>query len=168
MQAWSRNLGARGGFWTSDRNTAEMIDSKNSSFPARCTIWQGCVAIVLLLQMASALALADDKPTSLSYARAAIEANMRTPQGKAFDERLGNEFVAKHLGPLRQCKQTAGDDLRSFWILMKLDQDGSVKEVLFYPETKLGSCARPDLLKDKFPAPPRPAYWVSVYLKLSH
>jgi hypothetical protein len=64
------------------------------------------------------------------------------PEGKAYDEQPGTEFVQKHLAPLRQCKQNAGDDLRSFWILLKLDKDGTVKEVLLYPATKLGTCAR--------------------------
>ena len=127
-----------------------------------------CVVALLLLAIGAQPVLADDKPTSLSDARAAVEANLRTPEGKAYDEQLGTEFVAKHLGPFRQCKQTAGDDLRSFWILLKLDKDGGVKEVLLYPETKLGTCAREALLKDRFPAPPRSAYWVSVYMKLSH
>jgi hypothetical protein len=69
-------------------------------------------------------------------------------------------------GPFRQCKQSAGDD-RSFWILLKLDKEGTVKELLFYPETRLASCARDPLLKDKLPAPPHPAYWVSIYMQLS-
>ena len=36
--------------------------------------------------------VADDKPTSLSDARAAVESNLRTSEGKAYDERLGKEF----------------------------------------------------------------------------
>ena len=126
-----------------------------------------CAVALLLLAIGAQPLLVDDKPTSLSVARAAVEANLRTPEGKAYDEQLGTEFVAKHLDPFRQCKQTAGDDLRSFWILLKLDKNGTVKEVLLYPETKLGTCAREALLKDRLPAPPRPAYWVSVYMKLS-
>jgi hypothetical protein len=110
--------------------------------------------------------VAEDKPTTLSDARAAVETNLRTPEGKAYDEQLGTEFVQKHLGSVRQCKQSAGDDLRSFWILIKLDKDGTVKEVLLYPSTKVGTCARESLLKDKFSSPPRPAYWVSVYMKM--
>jgi hypothetical protein len=125
------------------------------------------VGTIVFLLAATAMVWAEERPTSLSDARAAIDANLRTPEGKAFDEQLGNEFVAKHLGPLRQCKQSAGDDLRSFWILMRLDKDGSVKEVLLYQETKLGACGRTALLKDKFSIPPRPAYWVSVYMKVS-
>ncbi len=126
-------------------------------------------AVYLLLSLlATPVFAAGDKSTSLSDARAAVEANLCTAEGKAFDEQLGTEFVQKHLGALRECKQTAGDDLRSFWILLKLDKDGSVQEVLLSPETKLGACARAALLKDKFSFPPRPAYWVSVYLKLTH
>lgn len=121
----------------------------------------------LLMTIATLPGVAEDKPTSLSDARAAVEANLRTPEGKAFDEQLGTEFVQKHLGPFRQCKQSSGGDLKSFWMLLKLEKDGTVKEVLLYPETKISLCAREPLLKDRFPSPPRAAYWVSVYMKLS-
>jgi len=124
--------------------------------------------VVLLLSSVFSPAFADDKPTSLSDARAAIDANLRTLEGKAFDEQIGKEFVEKHMGPLRQCKQSAGSDLSSFWILLKLDKDGAVKEVLLYPSTKLGNCAREALLKDKLSPPPRAGYWVGVYMKISH
>jgi len=122
----------------------------------------------LLLFLGIQIVAAQDKPTSLSDARSAVENNLRTPEGKTFDEQMGNEFVSKHLGPVRQCKQTGGDDLRSFWILLKLNRDGVPTEILLYPETRLGTCAREALLKDKFLPPPRPGYWVSVYLKLAH
>jgi hypothetical protein len=120
-----------------------------------------------LLLLATQVAIAEEKPTSLADARAAVEKNLTTPEGKKFDEQMGTEFVSKHLGPLRQCKQTAGDDLRSFWILLKLNTDGTAAEILLYPETKLGTCARVALLTDTFLPPPRPAYWVSVYMKLA-
>lgn len=125
-------------------------------------------AVPLIFVLASGLAHAEDKPTSLSDARAAIDANLRTPEGKAYDDQMSQEFVGKHLGPLRQCKQSAGGDFSSFWILMKLEKDGTVKEILLYPSTKLGTCAREALLKDTFPPPPRAGYWVGVYLKISH
>jgi hypothetical protein len=126
-------------------------------------------AIVFLLSISCTwLAFAENRLTSLSDARAAVDANLRTPEGKKFDEQMGTEFVQKHLGPLRQCKQNAGGDLRSFWILLKLDKAGVAKELLLYPETKLGTCAREALLKDKFLPPPQPAYWISVYTNLGH
>jgi hypothetical protein len=123
---------------------------------------------LLLSGLIAAQLAAEEKPTSLSDARAAIDANMQTSEGKAFDEKFGQDFFEKHMAPLRQCKQNAGDDLRSFWILAKLDKDGGAREILFYPETKVNSCAHDALLREKFLSPPRAAYWVSVYLKLSH
>jgi len=126
------------------------------------------VSLALAFALATAWARADDKPTSLSEARAAIDANLKTPEGKAYDESMGKEFMEKHLSALRQCKQSAGNDLDSFWILLRLEKDGSVQEVLLYPTTHLGTCARDTLLRDRFLSPPRPAYWVGVYMKISH
>lgn len=127
------------------------------------------LSLAFLLSLTWApFAVAEDKATSLSDARAAVEANLRTPEGKKYDEQMGTEFVQKHLAPVRQCKQSSGNDLRSFWILLKLDKDGAAKEILLYPETKLGICAREALLKEKFSSPPRPAYWISVYMNLGH
>jgi len=126
-------------------------------------IWT--VAVFLSL-VGSQLVAAEDKPTSLTEARASVEANLRTPEGKAYDQQLGAEFVQKHLGAVRQCKQTGADDLRSFWILLKLNKDGTVKEILLYPATKVGTCAREALLKDNFSPPPQPEHWVSIYLKM--
>ena len=120
-----------------------------------------------LLVVAGVVVSAQEKPTGLRDARAAVEENMSTAAGKKYDEEFGNEFGQKHLGPLRQCKQSDGGDLTSFWMLFKLDKDGSVRELLLYPETKLGLCAREALLKDHFATvPPRTGYWVSVYMKL--
>lgn len=106
--------------------------------------------------------------TSLSQAQAAIDASLGTAEGKAFDDLMGKEFVDKHMGTLRQCKASARGDMTNFWMLVKLDRDGSVKELLLHPTTKLGTCARDAYLKDKFLAPPRPDYWVGIYLQLSH
>jgi hypothetical protein len=120
-----------------------------------------------LFVVAAVMVSAQDKPTSLRDARAAVEANMSTGAGKTYDEQFGAEFGQKYLGPLRQCKQSDGSDLTSFWMLFKLDKDGSVREMLLYPETKLGLCARESLAKDRFATvPPRTGYWVSVYMKL--
>jgi hypothetical protein len=50
-------------------------------------------------------------------------------------------------------------------MLLKLDTNGKVTEVLLYPTTELGACAREVLLRDSFSPPPRPGYWVGVYMK---
>jgi len=126
-----------------------------------------CVVLIAAL-IGGRQILANDKPTSLADAQAAVEANLKTPQGKAYDVRLGKEFMEKHLATMRRCRESAGSDLESFWILMELDKDGAVKEVLLHPTTKMGTCARETLLKSAFSPPPKPAYWVSVFMKLSH
>jgi len=118
--------------------------------------------------VAPVFAATNDKPTSLSDARSAIEANLRTPEGKAYDEQLGKEFSEKYMSTMRQCKQTARNDHESFWMLLKLDQAGGVKEVLLSPETAIGTCARKVLLKDRFSRPPRADYWVGIYFKITH
>lgn len=126
------------------------------------------VVLIVALLIGGRRILADDKATSLADARAAVEANLKTPEGKAYDLRLGKEFMEKHLATMKRCKESAGKDLDSFWILMKLDKDGPVKEVLLHPTTRMGTCARETLLKSAFSPPPKPAYWVSVFMKLNH
>lgn len=111
---------------------------------------------------------AEDKATTLRDAQSAVDTNLQTPEGKAYDAQLSKDFPDKYMGTMRQCKQNAGGDLRSFWILMKLAQDGAVKEVLLYPSTKLGECARETQLRGKLSPPPKADYWVSIYMKLSH
>jgi hypothetical protein len=123
-----------------------------------------CAAVLLFSSLR--IAQAADKPTSLSDAQAAVEANLRTPEGKAYEGKMEKEFADKYLGTLRQCKQSTGGELQSFWILMKLGQDGAVNEVLLYPSTKLGVCTREALLKGKFSSPPHAAYWEGVYMNL--
>src|SRR5690348_6416342 len=127
-----------------------------------------CLLVLFVALIAGQRILANDNPTSLADARAAVDANLKTPAGKGYDEQLGKEFMAKQLSTMKRCKQSAGKDLESFWILMKLDKDGSVKEVLLHPTTKMGTCAREELLRSAFSPPPKPAYWVSVFMKLSH
>ncbi|HKR30631.1 MAG TPA: hypothetical protein VJT08_09140 [Terriglobales bacterium] len=124
-------------------------------------------AVAVLLLAGSDLSGANDKPTSLSEARSAIEANLRTPEGKAYDKQLGKEFSEKYMSTTHQCKQNAGNDHESFWVLLKLDQEGAVKEVLLSPESALGTCARKVLLRGRFSRPPRGNYWVGIYFKIT-
>ena len=123
------------------------------------------VLALLLCAMGAWLVAADEKPTSLTEAGAAVAANQRTPEGKAYGAQLVKEFAGK--GILRKCSEAAGSDSDSFWILLKLDKDGVVKEVLLDPTTKLGACMRTKLLNDRFSRPPRPEYWVGVNVKIA-
>jgi hypothetical protein len=127
--------------------------------------WKRVCCMALLLGVTAAV-WSQGKPTSLSDARAAIEANLRTPEGKTYDEKFGNEVMQRYIGGMRQCKQSAGVDPESFWLLLKVNENGSVREVLLDPATKVGSCAREVFLKGDFPPPPRGGYWQGLYLKI--
>jgi hypothetical protein len=155
-------LGIPSSFHSWSRQLPRITEERNGTLKRK-----GPALIVLLLCLVGSLLAADDKPTSLSDARAAIDANLKTPEGKAYDRQLGQEFQEKYLGTMRQCKQAAGNDLDSFWMLLKLDKDGAVREVLLYPETAIGTCARKTLLKDRFSPPPRADYWVGIYMKIT-
>ncbi len=109
---------------------------------------------------------AADGATSVGDARKQIETNMATPEGKAYDDKIGAEFMQKHVATLRSCKKSAGGEIKNFWLLMKLDGNGKVLEILLYPESKLGACTRETLLTANFSPPPHAAYWVGIYLKL--
>jgi len=126
-----------------------------------------CLVIMLTILAATQM-VAADKPTSLSDARDAVDANVRSSEGKKFDEQFGADFIQRHLDPFHDCKGTAAGDMRDFWMLLKLDKEGTAREILLYPTTKLASCATGKLLNDKFLPPPRPDYWVSVFMKFSH
>jgi len=122
--------------------------------------------IALMLALVATLG-GQNKPTSISAATAAAKANLNTPEGKAYDQKFEAEFMPKHFATLGQCRETVASDRRSFWIFLKLDKDGTATEVLVSPSTKLGTCAQKALLKDKFPAPPHPAYWAGMFIQLA-
>jgi hypothetical protein len=101
-----------------------------------------------------------ETPTSIDVARTEVEANLHTPEGKAYDAKLGTEFTLKHSDTARLCEKPADGDTGNFWMLLKLDTIGSVTEVLLYPTTELGACVRETMLNDSF-SPPRtpPTGW---------
>ena len=127
-----------------------------------------CLLLSFVALFGARQVLAQNKPTSFADARAAVGANLKTPAGKAYDQQFGREFMEKQLPAMKRCKQSAGKNLESFWILLKVDKDGAVKEVLLHPTNSMGACARDTLLKSAFSPPPKPSYWVSVFMKLSY
>ncbi len=123
---------------------------------------------VLLLGAFAVIASAEEKPTSSRRLAAAVEANMKTPEGKAYDAQFSKELMDKYLPMMKDCKAKAGSDLRDFDILVRVEKDGSVKEVLLYRPTKMSECMRGPLLKAVFSPPPKPAHWVDIHMVLKH
>src|SRR5947207_11543312 len=77
-----------------------------------------CTVIVCLLN--AALVRAADRK-QLSAALAAVEANLKTPAGKQYDEHFGKQLVQQHSAPMKQCKQSAPSGiLDPFDLFLKL------------------------------------------------
>src|SRR5262249_35150656 len=123
----------------------------------------------VILATAALLAVvlhAEDKPTPIATAAAAVEANMKTRVGQAYDEQIGKDFSKKYPSIMKACAEKAGGDTRSFDMLIRVEKDGAIKEVLLHPATKISQCLRESLLKDSFTPPPKPAYWVNIHMEL--
>jgi hypothetical protein len=124
----------------------------------------------LLLKMSLSVLLcnlamnADDRPTALADAAAAVEANMKTREGKAYDAQIGRDLAKKYPPVMKACKEKAEGDTRSFDMLVRVEKDGSVREVLLHPPTRISQCLRDAILKDTFSPPPKPAHWVDIHI----
>lgn len=74
----------------------------------------GTAATLVLSRFAAVPpAIAGDETTSLADTQAAIEANLRSPEGKAYDERLGADLFQKNHDALKKCRQGAARRLRA-------------------------------------------------------
>ena len=120
--------------------------------------------IGLFLLLCSLAINAYEKPTSTAVAAAAVEANMKTPEGKAYDAQIGRDLAKKYPPVMKACKEKAEGDTRSFDMLVRVDKDGTVKEVLLHPATRISQCLREAILKDTFSPPPNPAHWVDIHI----
>lgn len=97
---------------------------------------------------------------------AAVKANLQTPAGLAYDTTLGKEFGQKFAAAMNDCVTAANGDLRDFTIYMQMTQDGKVGQVVVLPSTAVDTCLAPKLYASGFSAPPAPAYWVHIQLKM--
>jgi hypothetical protein len=124
------------------------------------------VAIAWPLVFSCATIVADDKPTPIATAAAAVEANMKTSEGRAYDAQIGKELTNKYPPVMKVCKEKANGEGRGFDMLVRVEKDGAVGEILLYPSTKVGQCLREAMLKDTFSPPPTPAHWVDIHLDM--
>ncbi len=105
------------------------------------------------------LSYAQTKADRLKTARAAVEASMKTPAGKAYQDKLGETFQKQYSPAMGACIKAAGGYAGSFEVFLLLSKTGKVKEGLANPEDKVPVCLRDALVKGTFPAPPQDAYW---------
>ena len=121
-----------------------------------------CGAALLLVAIMPGLLLGIDKK-QLEAANAAVEANLKTPEGKKYEQQLGSELPAKYVPALRQCKQSVGSS-SGFDMFLKLSGDGKVMQALVYPENAFTTCARTAAGTLQLSAPPHGDYWINVHM----
>jgi hypothetical protein len=152
-----------GDLYESDEDPARNTAGKRVRTISRK--WRYLILPFALTCLAVCSVAADKK--QFSDAIAAVDANLKTPEGKRYDEQLGKEFGPKFGPALKECKQSSPSGSKSpFDIFLKLTVDGAVSEGLVHPETPFAVCARAALLKGKFSRPPRGEYWVNIHLEL--
>jgi hypothetical protein len=126
--------------------------------PTLLTFFAACI-------VCTSLSFTADKK-QLSDALAAVDANLKTSAGKQYDEKIGEEFPAKYIPNIRQCKQSnPATSFDPFDIFLRLNSEGKVEEALAYPETALAICTRTALQSGQFSAPPHGEYWINIHLQ---
>ena len=135
----------------------------------RLQLFRGlAILLAVLLSHASICSAADKK--QLAAALAAVDANLKTPAGKQYDDLIGKEFPERYWSSVRQCKQSipAGNTIDPFDMFLRLNAEGKAQEVLVYPETQFTSCIRTALTGGKFSNPPHGDYWINIHIELKH
>src|SRR5215471_15976078 len=93
--------------------------------------------------------------------------NSKTPEGRSFEEALKAAVNKNYHEKLMECMKTTPDyALPMVGLLMRLAQDGSVRQVVMAPSNAPTGCFRPQLEKASFPAPPRDDYWVVANMEV--
>jgi len=99
----------------------------------------------------------------LRRALAEARENSKTPEGHLFDETLRTALEKDYRGKLMECMKTTPDyTLPMVGLLVRLAQDGSVRQVVMAPFNAPTGCFTPQVEKARFPAPPRDDYWAVV------
>jgi hypothetical protein len=102
----------------------------------------------------------------IAEAKAAVRANMQTPDGPGYDAEVAREFGERYVRTMQVCVDAAAGNAENFEIFMRIAQDGTVQEVITEPAAGVAGCVRQELAKDSFAPPPRPSYWVNISMKI--
>ncbi len=132
---------------------------------------RGALLAGLFLALAFAAAggtASDPKPTRFDDALEQVRASVRTPKGRRYDSQVGRQFAQDYQAAMIRCTTSVEDqDLVPFQLLFQVARDGSVKQILVSPETKVAVCLEKQVAAGKFPKPPKRLYWVHVSMNLA-
>jgi hypothetical protein len=117
--------------------------------------------------MASFLCAPSFAQSTFKSATRAVEQNMKSEAGKAYDQTFGEEFARQNASSMQRCTQdAAAEDLASFDILTRVSVNGRPENVLVEPKTTVARCVQRAVRRQRFPKPPAPHYWVRVHMSI--
>jgi hypothetical protein len=120
------------------------------------------VRLLLTLVCIASLSFASDRK-QLKDAVAAVDANLKTREGKKYEEHTGKDFE-KYIPAVRDCKKTESGTPADFDMFLRLNADGKIADVLIYPETPMAKCSQGVLRSGQFSPPPHADYWVNIHM----
>ena len=122
---------------------------------------------VLTVVIASLLGASSSAQSTFKSATRAVQRNMNTEAGKAYDDAFGKEFARQNASSMQRCtRDAAAEDLASFEILARVSVNGRLEKVLVKPLTAVARCIRGAVSTERFPKPPAPHYWVRVHMSI--
>lgn len=125
------------------------------------------VAVALLTGLTLTPAHAAVTDNRIAIAEASARAGAARPEGRKFEEIVGQAFGRERAATVAQCARSMRrPELSDFDLFLRVNVTGTVEESLAKPTTNLADCVRSKLVGWRVPAPPRAGHWVKVGVKL--
>jgi len=108
------------------------------------------------------------KPTDFKVALKAAEDNLKSKEGKRYDETFGRSLYA-WLGPAAfrwTSDIPTATGVEPFTVLVRVGASGVAEEILAWPDTKVAQCLKAEFPVAGHPKPPGPSWWVKLDVRV--
>ena len=103
----------------------------------------------------------------IPVAESAAKAGAASPEGKKFQEGVGQAFGRDHSATIQQCaKQATRRDIVNFDLFLRIGGSGVVQLALVRPANALSTCVQAKMDGWKTLTPPAADFWVKVGVNL--
>lgn len=106
--------------------------------------------------------------TKIEAALKVTESNAATAEGHQFESTIASAFVQQYTTAAGECLKVSGEPfIFPFDLLMQISANGTVEKAYGTIRSGVSACMITKIQTAKFPAPPKPSYWVKVHLQPS-
>jgi hypothetical protein len=105
--------------------------------------------------------------TAFSIALKAAEDNLKSEEGRRFDQAFQHRFSSWFL----MGKESSMKDLRisgKITVLFRVGMSGEIEEVLIQPDTEATRLLKADIPRSGYPEPPGPSWWIMTEQSVRH